>query len=126
VEIKHQSQSNLPHPEPLDHGKLPHNMLHWENVETATASTAAPTGSKLAWKMFNRTNRWVPCIMQNFPSHSWDKPAQPLGRLIPPPKKNWITNSELLSSTTAEGVGTLKVHWRKGKGQEANLSMNYQ
>jgi hypothetical protein len=50
--------------------------------QQSRATTAA--GSKPAWETFYRTNRWAPCIMCNSPSHPQDKPAQHLGRLIPP------------------------------------------
>jgi hypothetical protein len=40
VEIKQQPGSNLQHPKPLAHGKHPHNMLHWENLGSATATSA--------------------------------------------------------------------------------------
>jgi hypothetical protein len=56
AEIKHQPESNLWYPEPLAHGKLSHNTLHWENLRTATAVTAAATGSKPAWETFGRPN----------------------------------------------------------------------
>jgi hypothetical protein len=37
AEIKHQGESKLQHPEPLDHRKLLYAMLHWEIRRAATA-----------------------------------------------------------------------------------------
>jgi hypothetical protein len=48
VEIKYQPESNLQHPEPLDHGKVPHNMLHGEKLRAATATKAAMV--KVHWR----------------------------------------------------------------------------
>jgi hypothetical protein len=78
----------------LAYGKLPHNMLHWENLRTATTTTAAAAGSKPACETFNRPNSWAPHVTWNSSSHPWDNLAQPLGRLTPP-QKNWKTNSKL-------------------------------
>jgi hypothetical protein len=60
------------------------NPLH---SQQGGAATVADTGTKPACKTFNSANRWAPCFMLNSPSHSQEKPAQPLGRLTPPPKK---------------------------------------
>jgi hypothetical protein len=58
VEIKHQWESKLWHPDSLALGKLFHAMLHWENLWATTAA-----GSKPACQTFGRPNRWVPCVM---------------------------------------------------------------
>jgi hypothetical protein len=41
VEIKHQGESKLQHPEPLALGKL-HTTLHWENRKSAGPLDAGP------------------------------------------------------------------------------------
>jgi hypothetical protein len=57
-------------------------------------STTA-TSCKPACTSTDRTNRWAPCTTWNSPIHPQEhKPAQSLGRLIPP-KKNWIANIKL-------------------------------
>jgi hypothetical protein len=53
AEIKHQPESNLQHPDPLAHGRLPYNTLQWESLRAANATSAAAVGSKPASKAFN-------------------------------------------------------------------------
>jgi hypothetical protein len=43
------------------------------------------TSSKRAWETFSRPNSWAPRDTALSLSHPWDKPAQPLDRLIPTP-----------------------------------------
>jgi hypothetical protein len=51
VEVKHQGESKLQHPESLACGKLLHTMLHWENRKAIAPLDA---GSKSAWETFSR------------------------------------------------------------------------
>jgi hypothetical protein len=120
LEINNQQESKPQHPEPLAHGKLLHTTLHWENLWAAAAATATATttGSKCACEVFGRPNRWASHIMQNPPSHPWDKSGQPPGFFDPPKKKNWTINSKLYSSAQQKGQDYWK--WtRKGGGERS-------
>jgi hypothetical protein len=64
---------------------------------TTTANMAATASSKPACETFNRTNRWVPSIMQNSPSYPLDKPAHTWADWpLPPQKKNNTLNCNLV------------------------------
>jgi hypothetical protein len=51
AEIKLQRESKLGHPEPVAHGNLLHDTLHWEKRRTAVSPD---TSSKPAWETFAR------------------------------------------------------------------------
>jgi hypothetical protein len=122
VEIKHQAESKLWHPEPLTLKSF--STPHY--TEKAGGLPLQPSiSSKPAWKTFGRANRWVPCVMQYSPPHPCDKPAYPPGHNeYQPQKKNWTIKNELKTSIH-KGTETLKVHWRMGEGPGANLHANY-
>jgi hypothetical protein len=126
VEIKHQPESYIWHPEPLAHGKLCHKTLHWENLRAATTSA---TGSNTASETLYRPNRWAPCVTQNSPSHPWDKPAQPLGRMTPLKKKKKPKQQKVncILAQQQKGQKCWKCTGERGESKElisAQLSVN--
>jgi hypothetical protein len=96
VEIKHQGESKLGHPEPLARRKLIHATLHWK---IRGAPTAANAGSKRAWETFSRPIGKhqalcdIPPVTPGINHHSL------LGRLTPPnphkknPEKEGVARS---------------------------------
>jgi hypothetical protein len=73
------------------------------------------------WCMsIDRTNRWAPCTMWNFPIDSWEhKPAQSLGKLIFPPKTE---QQQTVHCNLTQQWSGLVEHWKctreRVKGKE--------
>jgi hypothetical protein len=84
AEIKQQGESKLRHPERLAHGKLLHAMLHWENRRAAALTD---NGSKSAWEIFRRPIGEHQALSGIPPATPRINQHSPLGRLIPPGKK---------------------------------------
>jgi hypothetical protein len=95
AEVKHQSESNLSHPESLASGRHPQNMLHIESLRAATTTTAAATVSKPTCETFYRLNRCEHHASHGIPPATPGIKQHRFWADWPTPEKNWTINSKL-------------------------------
>jgi hypothetical protein len=121
LEIKHQGESKLWHPEPLAYRKLLHAMLHWENRRAANRHLLQTCLGDI-WQ----PNMWVPSVTR-YPPACGINQHSPLDRLTPPckKKKKRTINKELKTSTQQRGQEAESTP-EKERGQGADICINFQ